>query len=252
VIEIHPLAGMGETRPGADLAAELAAALRRMGVAPSSGDLLVVTQKIISKAENRFVNLASVRPGAEAERLAAITDKDPRLVEVVLAESTAVLRAVPGVLITRHRCGWVMANAGVDRSNLGPDREDQVLLLPVDADASAQRLRRALSRLCEADLAVVISDSFGRPWRNGVVNVALGCAGAPALVDRRGDLDRDGRPLNVTQIAVADMIATAAGLAMGEAAEGFPAALVRGLSFGAAPAEPASVLNRPLERDLFQ
>jgi len=252
VIQIVPLKDVGEIAPGADLAAELAAALVRSGLAPAAGDVLVVTQKVVSKAEDRFVDLASVTPGAEAERLAAATGKDARLVELVLAESSAILRAVPGVLIARHRCGWVMANAGIDRSNLGPGRQDQVLLLPRDADASAARIRADVARLCGIELAVVVSDSFGRPWRNGVVNVALGVAGAPSLIDRRGQRDRDGRLLEVTQIAVADMLATAAGLVMGEGAEGFPAALVSGLAVGSAPHQPASALNRPLEQDLFQ
>ncbi len=155
--------------------------------------MLVVTQKIISKAENRFVDLKAVTPGPEATRLAEITGTDPRLVELVLAESTALVRAVPNVLITRHRCGFVMANAGIDRSNLGAGGADRVLLLSEDADASADRLRGGLAARFGRAPAIVISDSFGRPWRHGVVCVAIGASGLSSLIDKRGEPDRDGR-----------------------------------------------------------
>lgn len=251
MIEIIPLAGIGEVVPGADLPAILADALDAAETGLRAGDIMVVTQKIVSKAEGRFVRLSAVTPGAEALRLAAITGKDPRLVELVLAESSAVLRAVPNVLITRHRLGLVMANAGIDRSNIGPGGADRVLLLPVDPDASAARIAAALGRRTGTVPAVVISDSFGRPWRYGVVSVGIGAAGLPALIDRRGDRDRDGRTLEVTQIALADMVATAAGLATGEGAESIPAVLVRGYPLGGGAA-PASVLVRALDEDLFQ
>lgn len=244
-IEIIPLAGIGEVAPGSDLAAVLGQALARNGLAPGGGDILVVTQKIVSKAEGQFVDLASVAPGEEALRVAAITRKDARLVELVLRESTAVLRAVPHVLIVRHRLGLVMANAGIDRSNIGAGDDERVLLLPRDPDASAARLAAHFG------CAVVISDSFGRPWRLGVTAVGIGAAGLPALHDRRGDTDRDGRVLEVTQIAVADLIASAAALATGEGAEGIPAVLVRGYPISGAP-RPAADLTRPLEEDLFQ
>jgi coenzyme F420-0:L-glutamate ligase/coenzyme F420-1:gamma-L-glutamate ligase len=249
MISIHPLTGIGEVKPGADLAALLAEALAV--TRPQAGDILVVTQKIVSKAENRFVALASVTPGAEALRLAEITGKDPRLVELVLAESAAVLRAAPNVLITRHRTGHVMANAGIDRSNTGDASAGTVLLLPEDSDAAAAVIAAALADRGLPIAAVIISDSFGRPWRYGVVNVAIGAAGLPALVDRRGQPDRQGRALEVTQIALADMIASAAGLAMGEGAEGVPAALIRGLARPAGDT-PAASLVRKLSEDLFQ
>ena len=212
-------------------------------------DVLVVTQKIVSKAEDRYVAPDSVNPSEEALRLAKVTRKDPRLVELVLTESTAVVRAAPNVLITRHRSGHVMANAGIDRSNTGGG--GRVLLLPNDADATAEHLRQGLGSQFGRLPAVVISDSFGRPWRYGVVNVALGASGLPSLIDKRGEPDRDGRPLEVTQIAFADMIASAAGLAMGEGAEGIPAAVVRGAIWPAGSL-PASALLRPLSEDLFQ
>jgi coenzyme F420-0:L-glutamate ligase/coenzyme F420-1:gamma-L-glutamate ligase len=249
MISIYPLTGIGEIRPGDDLGLILGAAIRGVGVA--AGDVLVVTQKIISKAEGRFVDLAGVTPGAEAVRLAEITRKDARLVELVLAESSAVLRAVPHVLITRHRSGHVMANAGIDRSNIGAGGGEQVLLLPADADASAAALLAGLRGRGIEISGVVISDSFGRPWRYGVVNVAIGAAGFPALSDQRGLPDRDGRPLEVTQIAYGDMVASAAGLAMGEGKESVPAVLVRGLALPAAGAAPASALVRVLAEDLF-
>jgi len=249
MIEIHPLGMIGEVQPGSDLVAILSEALLAAGLTIGGADVLVVTQKIVSKAEDRYVDLDSVTPGEEALRLAEVTRKDPRLVELVLTESTAVVRAAPNVLITRHRCGHVMANAGIDRSNTGSG--GRALLLPKDADASAEGLRQGLGLRLGSPPAVVISDSFGRPWRYGVVNVALGASGLPSLIDKRGQPDRDGRPLEVTQIAFADMIASAAGLAMGEGAEGIPAALIRGAIWPAG-SRPASALLRPLSEDLFR
>ncbi|HTZ71038.1 MAG TPA: coenzyme F420-0:L-glutamate ligase [Acetobacteraceae bacterium] len=250
-IELRPIVLGREIQPGDDLAELLVAALAGAGVTPTRYDVLVVTQKIVSKSENRFVDLGVVTPGAVAEELARVTGKDSRFVELVLRESTDVVRAVANVLITRHRSGHVMANAGIDRSNIGPGGEDRVLLLPQDSDASAQFLRAALGTRWPEPPAVVISDSFGRPWRQGVSTVAIGASGLPSLVDRRGDIDRDGRALQVTQIALADMIAAAAGLAMGEGAESIPAVLVRGLTWQAAE-RPAASLVRPPEEDLFR
>lgn len=251
MIEIVPITGIGEIEQGTDLASSLADAIAVMGLEPLAQDILVVTQKVVSKAEGRYVTLAAVEPDAAAHRLAEMTRKDARLVALVLEESSAVVRAVPNVLITRHRTGHVMANAGIDQSNLGPDGAGGALLLPLDADASAARLRAALAARWGIAPALVISDSFGRPWRYGVVNVAIGAAGLPALVDRRGEVDRDGRRLEVTQVALADMVASAAGLATGEGAEGMPAALVRGLQWDA-PDAPAAALVRPLAEDLFR
>ena len=250
MIEILPLHGMPEVEPGdalAELLARAAAGLRPF----RPYDVLVVTQKIVSKAEGAYADLSTVSPGCEAIALAGVTGKDASLVEMVLRESAAVVRAVPAVLITRHRSGHVMANAGIDRSNIGPGQGDSVLLLPEDADASAAALRVDPAWGGDAPSAVVISDSFGRPWRYGVVNVAIGAAGLPALDDRRGEPDRAGRPLEVTEVALADMIATAAGLVMGEGAEGVPAALVRGLSWHR-PDRPAAALVRPPGQDLFR
>lgn len=240
-ITIQPVEGLGEIGAGTDLPALLAKT-----VAAQDGDVLVVTQKIVSKAEGRMVDLATIEPTADAHALATETDKDPRLVELVLRESTAIVRQARGVLITRHRLGHVMANAGIDASNIGPGGEDRVLLLPLDPDLSAMAIADAFA--CR--VGVVISDSFGRPWRNGVTNVAIGCAGLPALHDQRGTTDRDGREMRVTQVAYGDLIASAAGLAMGEGAQGVPVVLVRGLHLPD-PATPASALLRPEAEDLF-
>ncbi len=244
-IEIIPLSAIGEVGPGEDLIATLGRAVASAGTQLGPRDILIVTQKIVSKAEGRSVSLADVVPGAEALRLAEVTRKDARLVELVLRESTDVVRAVPNVLIVRHKLGLVMANAGIDRSNIGAGDDERALLLPVDPDASAARISAALG------CPVVISDSFGRPWRMGVVAVGIGAAGLPAIDDRRGLLDRDGRKLEVTQIAVADLLASAAALAMGEGGEGIPAVIVRGYAV-AGIARPAADLTRSLAEDLFQ
>lgn len=214
--------------------------------------IVVLAQKVVSKAEGRIVDLATVLPGDTARELAAATGKDPRLVELVLAESAAVLRYREGVLIVEHRGGTVIANAGIDRSNVEAGfGEEPVLLLPDDADRSAAAIRAALAAETGAAPGVIICDSVGRAWRNGTVGLAIGCAGIPALIDLRGRTDRNGRPLQVSEIAFADSVAAAACLVMGEAAEGTPVALVSGLAPDA-PEQPASALVRPRHLDLFR
>jgi coenzyme F420-0:L-glutamate ligase/coenzyme F420-1:gamma-L-glutamate ligase len=255
-VSLTAIAGLPEIEPGCDLPRTIAAALASSGSRLERGDILVIAQKIISKAENRYRLLDEAKPGAESRRLAALTGKDPRFVQLVLDESSAVVRAARDVLIVRHRLGLVMANAGIDRSNVPkrPDGREQVLLLPLDPDASARAIRQALlagtGSGCGDLLGVVISDSFGRPWRLGVTNVAIGVAGLPALVDRRGEADREGRLLEMTEVAFADAVAAAAALAMGEAAEGTPMVLVRGLTWQAST-QTAAQLLRPLAQDLF-
>jgi coenzyme F420-0:L-glutamate ligase/coenzyme F420-1:gamma-L-glutamate ligase len=250
VIAIHPLKGIGEMTPGSDLPQLLVDAVGANGLELHEDDILVITQKIVSKADNRFVELDGIEPSEQARELAAATGKDARFIEVVLAQSTKVIRVAPNVLITRHRLGFVMANAGIDRSNLGPGRSEQVLLLPEDPDASARKLRDGIKALTGTTPGVLISDSFGRPWRLGVVGVAIGAAGLPAFVNRRGELDRDDRRLEVTEVALGDILATAALLATGEGAEGVPGALIRGVRLDY-PAVPASALIRPPDEDLF-
>jgi coenzyme F420-0:L-glutamate ligase/coenzyme F420-1:gamma-L-glutamate ligase len=246
------LGGLPEVQRGADLAALIESAMHAQSLNAQAHDVFVLAQKIVSKAEGRAVALARVVPSAEAQRLAAVTRKDPRLVEVILSESAAVVRAAPHVLIVRHRLGFVMANAGVDRSNLSPaETEEQVLLLPSDPDGAAARLQRELMERFAVPLGVIISDSFGRPFRRGVVNVALGAAGVPALIDRRGEPDRRGRRLEITEVAFADALAAAAALVMGEAAEGTPVVLARGLDLSAPVSDGRSLL-RALGEDLFQ
>ena len=245
-LECLALAGLPLVQPGDDLAALLAAALERHDIRPGPRDVLVVAQKIVSKAEGRIVDLATVRPSPRAEALAAEVEKDPRLVELVLQESRQVLRRRPGVLIVEHRLGFVMANAGIDRSNVAPEAgREPVLLLPEDPDASAARLSQRLG------LPVVISDSFGRAWRRGTVGVALGAAGLPSVLDLRGRPDLFGRKLQVSETGFADEIAAAASLIMGQADEGLPAVLVRGLDWEAPAAAASELLRRP-EEDLFR
>jgi coenzyme F420-0:L-glutamate ligase / coenzyme F420-1:gamma-L-glutamate ligase len=251
-ITMTGLQGVPLIKPGDDLGAIVIDALRENEIVPEKGDVLVVAQKIVSKAEGRYVEVADVEPSERAIALAADLDKDPRFVEVVLSESKRVVRHRPGLLIVEHRLGLVMANAGIDHSNVGAeDGVERVLLLPVDPDGSARALRQYLIDAFGLGIGVIISDSFGRPWRKGTVGVALGAAGLPALVDLRGHPDLFGRELLVTETGFADEIAAAAGLLMGQADEAVPMVLVRGLAWSA-PDRPAAFLVRPAEHDLFR
>jgi coenzyme F420-0:L-glutamate ligase / coenzyme F420-1:gamma-L-glutamate ligase len=251
-LEVIALQGLPLIKAGDDLVEVSASAFKRNGVTPHAGDVLVVAQKIVSKAEGRVVDLATVKPSAKALALAAEVDKDPRLVEVILSESVRVVRARRGVLIVEHRLGFIMANAGVDRSNVArADGSTHVLLLPEDPDRSAETLRRGLKEVTGTDIAVVINDSFGRPWRQGTVGVAIGVAGLPALLDLRGRHDLFGRRLEVTVIGFADEVAAAASLLMGQADEAMPAVLVRGLTWSAPHSTAASMIRSPNE-DLFR
>ncbi len=242
--------------PGDDLAAIITDALTESGFSLQHGDILVLAQKIVSKAEGRLIDLGTVEPGERAIEIARATDKDPRLVEVVLSESRRIVRQAPGVLITEHRNGWMMANAGIDASNVAsPAGRENVLLLPLDPDESCSRLRQELHRCTDAEIGVVINDSFGRPWRLGTTGTALGAAGIPSLWDRRGDTDLFGRELQVSQQAIADEIAAAASLVQGQGAEGRPVVLMRGLDFHGSdrpPSRPAADLLRPHAEDLFR
>ncbi len=244
------LTGLPRIQPGDDLTVLLLEALNQAGISLQDGDILVVAQKIVSKAEGRFVHLSTVHPSPRARALARITRKDPRLVELILQESRRVLRAVPGVLIVEHRLGFVCANAGIDHSNVKGD-DEWVLLLPRNPDASAEGLRRNLEATTGVRVGVLIIDSHGRAWRLGTVGVAIGLSGLPGLLDLRGRTDMEGRPLRVTQVGVADELAAAASLMMGQADEGVPAVHIRGFPYGLSSGRLAELL-RPEDQDLFR
>ena len=240
-VEALAIPGLPIVQPGDDLAALIDAAIARAELARGAGDVIVVASKLVSRAEGRFVELARVEPSARARELAAVTGHDPAHVEVILRESIAISRAARGVLVARHRRGFVVANAGVDFSNVG--RAGQVLLLPADPDASAARLAARLG------CAIVISDSFGRPFRLGSVGVAIGCAGVAALHDHRGRVDLFGRPLEHTVTAIADQLAAIADLVAGQADEARGAVLVRGVKLSGDGR--AADLLRAADEDLY-
>ncbi len=245
------LPGIPLVQPGDDLARLILDSLHAAELTLREGDALVVTSKIVSKAEGRFLDLRTITPSARAQDIAAQTGKDPRLVEVILTESVGISRMRMGVLIVRHRLGFTSANAGIDHSNVGPNGEEWVLLLPVDPDASAARLREAIHASTGVSIGIVITDTHGRPFRLGNVGVAVGVAGLPAVLDLRGRPDLFGRILQATDIALADEIAAAADLLSGQAAEGLPITLVRGLRLPPADGH-ASDLVRPPELDLYR
>jgi coenzyme F420-0:L-glutamate ligase/coenzyme F420-1:gamma-L-glutamate ligase len=251
-LRLDAVAGIPAIQPGDDLNTILGETISASDLTLVDGDVLVVSQKIVSKAQGRYVDLSDVTPSAEAQRLALETEKDPRLVEVVLSQSRAVLRSRPGLIIVEHKLGFVMANAGLDQSNIsGGVVGERVLLLPEDPDGSAAQLRDALHARFGVNIAVIICDSVGRAWRNGVVGLAIGAAGLPSLVDLRGVPDLEGRDLMVTTVGFADQIASAAELLMGEGAEGQPAVLVRGLRWSQAQL-PVTALLRGADEDLFR
>ena len=251
-LTVTSLPGLPRIRPGDDLVALIIAAIDRTGLTPAAQDIIVLAQKIVSKAEGRLARLDAVAPSPRAHELATVTGKDPRQIELVLAESAEVLRANKNVIVVAHRLGLVMANAGIDRSNVEQTGDaETVLLLPLDPDASARRMKVALDAHYRVPLGVVITDSIGRAWRLGTVGHAIGAAGVPAIIDQRGQPDMNGRALEVTETAFADSVASAAVLIMGEAAEATPAALVRGLTW-TAPERPAAALIRPAAEDMFR
>ena len=244
------LPGIPEITRGASLHDLLTAALTHAGVSLQAGDVLVLAQKIVSKAEGRVVSLASVTPSERAQSLAREANKDPRIVELMLRESRKVLRVKPGVIVVEHKLGFVMANAGIDQSNV-PGGEEAVLLLPEDPDASARKLRNELRDRSGVEIGVLIIDSVGRAWRNGVTGTVIGIAGIPALIDLRGKKDREGRTLRVTQVAAADELAAAASLVMGQADEGTPVVLARGYPYALRESSVKELL-RPEAEDLFR
>lgn len=251
-LRITALPDFPHVTAGDDLAALTAAALARGGMELHPDDVLVYAQKVVSKAEGRRIDLTTVTPSTRALELAQTVRKDPRLVELVLRESRRIVRTAPDVLIVEHRLGLIMANAGIDQSNVAdPSSGEFALLLPENPDASAAALRERLRTLTGCAPGVVISDSFGRPWRVGTIGVAIGCAGIPATLDLRGSTDMFGRALRVTVVGHADEVASAASIVMGQADEARPVALVRGL-VSREPAQPAAALIRPQQQDLFR
>jgi coenzyme F420-0:L-glutamate ligase / coenzyme F420-1:gamma-L-glutamate ligase len=251
-LTITALDGIPRVQAGDDLARLLIAALDGNDIKPQRRDILVIAQKIVSKSEGAFAVLADQKPSPKALEVAAIVGKDPHLMQAVLSQSSEVVRAKRNVLIVETKHGFVMANAGVDQSNLdAADQNARVLLLPDDPDASAAALKAKLGAHYGVEMGVIIADSVGRAWRLGTVGLAIGAAGVPALWDRRGEPDLSGRKLEVTEVAFADAVAASAVLAMGEAAEGTPAALVRGLDWSA-PERPVKSLLRPKNEDMFR
>ena len=242
-LDIFALPDIPAIREGDDLATLIA----KGGLEPD--DVVVIAQKVISKAEGRLVKLASVTPSARAFELAETTGKDARVVELVLQESAKVLRAEPGLMIVEHRLGFIMANAGIDASNAGG--EDQVILLPTDPDRSARQLRDQIKSITGADVGVIITDSWGRPWRLGTVGFAIGIAGVSGVIDMFDQPDLDGRPLQATTIGIADELAAAASILMGQADEGQPIVIVRGLQASNDDSRAADML-RPADQDLFR
>lgn len=254
-LSLRALSRLPHVRPGDDLAALIDAALRAEQLELRECDVLVVSSKIVAKAEDRYLDLAGVQPSPRALELAAKSGKDARLVEAILQDSSHVSRVARDVLVVRHKTGHVSANAGFDQSNVAPQTAAPgngpwVLRLPADPDASAERLRVRLAAAWKLNLGIVISDSFGRPFRQGTVGAAIGCAGLPPLYDQRGRLDMFGRPLEHTLSATADQIAAAADLVAGQADEARPVVRVRGLQF-AASTLGARVLCRTPAEDLY-
>lgn len=249
-VVLFPLTGIPLVSAGDDLASFILEALERQGEALMAGDVVAVTGKVVSKAEGCLVDLKSITPSPRAERLAELTAKDARLVELVLRESIDVIRARSGNLLVRHRRGWVSGVAGIDRSNVDGD-EDHALVLPSDPDASAERLRTTLSERTGITVAVVITDSHGRPFRLGNTGVAIGAAGIEAVRHLEGEPDLFGRPLTAASIVpIADLVASAAMLISGEGDEGIPVVVVRGLVHGATHVGAATLI-RPIDRDMF-
>jgi len=235
---------------GDHLAEIILRSLEKVQIKLQRGDILVVAQKIVSKAEDRWVDLAAVSPSPRAEELAQQTEKDPRLVEMILQESAQIVRHRPGLIIAEHRLGFICANAGIDHSNVRGS-EDWVLLLPEDPDASAARLRTDMEEVSGVKIGVLIIDSHGRAWRNGTVGITIGLSGLPGLVDRRGEMDLFGYEMRATEVGAADELAAGASLLMGQVAEGTPVVHVRGFPYPLREARLDEIL-RDIEADLFR
>jgi coenzyme F420-0:L-glutamate ligase/coenzyme F420-1:gamma-L-glutamate ligase len=252
---VRALAGVPTITPGDDLFEVILASLARTEIELGDGDIVVVASKVVSRAEDCFVDLGGITPSKTALHLSEDVDKDPRLVELILRESTSVSRKTTGALIVRHRLGFISANAGIDASNAAPPSAPEgsgpwVLILPADPDATAATLQAKLAQHFSVEVGVIVTDSWGRPFRRGTVGFAVGVAGVPAVWDRRGDVDRHGRVLEATESGVADSVAAAADLVAGQADEGRPFTLVRGLRFERSN-DSSDALLRDLENDLY-
>ena len=254
--QIIGLPGISMIEHGDDLVAEIARALEQNAIMLQHGDVVCIAQKIISKAEGCLVALDSVEPGEGALELAAATQKDPRIVQLILDESSEVMRHKPHVLVVRHKLGFVGAHAGIDQSNVDHSKGEMALLLPKDPDASAATLREGLQNRYEARIGVVITDSHNRAWRMGTIGSAIGCAGIQVLDDARGGVDIYGRTLQATLVSRADALASSATLMMGETTEKMPVVILRGLppeqTLSDDPTQTARLINRPLEEDMFR
>ena len=251
-IELVALKGVPLVQAGDDLACMILDALTGTELTLEAPDILVVAQKIVSKSEGRLVRLDTVEPSPKAMEIAPIIGKDPRLVEIILRESREVLRMRAGIIVVEDARGFVLANAGVDASNVNADGEEgSVLLLPADPDASAAQLRAALKARTGHDIGIIINDSIGRAWRNGTIGTAIGVSGLPALLDLRGTPDLFGRELRTTDLGLADEIAAAASLLMGQAGEGLPVILVRGVPYERRDGNARELL-RPKALDFFR
>ncbi|AMN46556.1 F420-0--gamma-glutamyl ligase [Steroidobacter denitrificans] len=249
-LSLLALGGLPAIAAGDDLASLIHDSLQAEGIAPRSDDVIVLAQKIVSKAEGRTILLSDVQPSARARELAQQCDKDPRLVELILSESQEVMRVRPGVIVVRHRLGLVLANAGIDQSNIRHQGDGAALLLPEDPDLSCRRLRTAIQERIGVAPAVVIIDSLGRAWRNGTVGIAIGAAGLPGCLDLRGRKDLFGRRLETSELGFADEVAAAASLLMGQADEGRPVVLLRGLQLARRDGSAAELI-RSQHLDLF-
>lgn len=252
-VTLTALPGIPMVQPGDDVARLILSGLARVGIELADSDILVIAHKIISKAEGQLVRVSDVEPSQRAKKLAELTGKEARFIQVVLNEAVRVERARVGVIVTEHRAGWVVANSAIDQSNVQSiDGEQYALLLPQDPDASARRLRTQLQTATGATVAVIINDTHGRPFRMGAIGVAIGVAGIVPLMDLRGTEDLFGYTMRSTEVATADEIASAASMLQGQTAQGTPIVHIRGLSFQPSETETARDLQRPKQMDMFR